>query len=83
MLRPEVLGRYVAHRLAREAKVLAALRKHGGAAAPADLLPDAYDDAPRSVWPLAALSTEAHLLKLEMDGEAHRDAHGRWSLASA
>ena len=79
VLEPEVLARYVAHRLAREAKVLAALERHGGPATPADLVPDAYSDAPTQVWPLAALSTEAHLVKLERDGRVRSESSGRWS----
>jgi hypothetical protein len=71
-----VLAHYVEHRLAREAKVLAALRDHEGPALPADLVPRAYDDAPPIVWPLAALSTEAHLLKLIAEGRARRDERG-------
>lgn len=71
-----LLEHYIAHRLAREAKVLAALRAHHGAAQPMDLTPVAYDDTPRVVWPLAAMSLEAHLIKLEHDGEARRTEAG-------
>lgn len=71
-----LLDHYVAHRLAREAKVLAALEAHGGPAAPMDLVPVAYADAPRLVWPLAAQALEAHLIKLARDGAARRDAAG-------
>jgi ribonuclease/clavin/mitogillin len=72
------LDHYVAHRLAREAKVLDALVAHGSPASAAELLPRAYDDAPRAVWPIAALSAEAHLIKLEREGRARRVAD-RWS----
>jgi glyoxylase-like metal-dependent hydrolase (beta-lactamase superfamily II) len=71
------LARYVAHRLAREARVLDALRAHGGPARAADLVPAAYADAPRAAWPLAALSTEAHLRKLGAEGRA-RAVDGGW-----
>jgi endoribonuclease LACTB2 len=68
----EFLEFYRAHRLMREAKVLAALR--GVSPATVDeILPHAYDDAPKAVWPLAALSLEAHLIKLESDGLVRRD----------
>jgi glyoxylase-like metal-dependent hydrolase (beta-lactamase superfamily II) len=68
---------YVAHRLAREAKVLAALRARGDAGAqPMDLVPVAYDDTAAVLWPLAARSLEAHLVKLERDGLAARGAGG-------
>ncbi|MCA9610906.1 MAG: MBL fold metallo-hydrolase [Myxococcales bacterium] len=71
-----LLDHYVAHRLEREAKVRAALQRHGGPAAPMDLVPDAYADAPAVVWPLAAHALEAHLIKLERDGEARRGPEG-------
>jgi hypothetical protein len=41
-----------------------------------ELVPDAYVDAPEAVWPLAAMSTEAHLIKLEREGLARRSADG-------
>lgn len=84
VLRPPglVLERYVEHRLAREQRVLDALRDHGAPARPAELLARAYADAPRSVWPLAALSTEAHLQKLERDGLVRRAPEG-WIPAGA
>ncbi|MBX3270947.1 MAG: MBL fold metallo-hydrolase [Sandaracinaceae bacterium] len=75
-----LLDHYVAHRLAREAKIAAALGALGGPASVHDLLPTAYDDAPLLVWPLAALSLEAHLIKLEREGRAVRSAAG-WALA--
>jgi glyoxylase-like metal-dependent hydrolase (beta-lactamase superfamily II) len=68
-----VLDHYVSHRLAREANVRQAVRTVGPATIAA-LLPVAYPDAPPSVWPLAALSLEAHLVKLVEDGEIVRDA---------
>ncbi len=72
------------HRLARERKVIRALHAFVGPARADQLVPDAYADAPESVWPLAALSVEAHLKKLVRDGVASRDAEGRFlSLTSA
>lgn len=78
-LGPEVLPRYVAHRRAREAKIVDALRLLGAASIDA-IVPVAYSDAPSAVWPIAALSTEAHLLDLERRGQVGRDG-SRWSLA--
>lgn len=72
-----LLSHYIEHRLAREAKVRAALERHGGPASAMDLVPDCYGDAPKVVWPLAAQSTEAHLIKLAEDGAATR-APGGW-----
>lgn len=81
VLRPAraVIDRYRDHRLAREAKVLAALRSLGEADA-SDLVPLAYDEAPSTLWPLARLSTEAHLIKLEREGLAKRRGAG-WAAA--
>jgi glyoxylase-like metal-dependent hydrolase (beta-lactamase superfamily II) len=73
----EVFERYVAHRLLRERRVLDALGSR-----PRDLdalLPVAYADTPAAVWPIARLSLEAHLLKLERDGRAVRLDSG-WAL---
>lgn len=63
--------RYVTHRLAREAKLLAIL----GAAVEStsfDLVPAVYDDVPATVWPIAKLSVDAHLEKLEREGRVVR-----------
>lgn len=74
---PEAIVRhYVKHRLEREGHVLSALRAIGSGS-PLDLLPSAYADVPRAVWPLAALSTEAHLLTLEREGLVRR-RDGAW-----
>ncbi len=70
-----MLDHYTAHRLAREEKVLAALRQVGESSAP-DLVPIAYDDAPKAVWPIAARSAEAHLIHLVELGRAVRTAGG-------
>jgi len=65
--------RYVTHRLAREAKVLAALRSLGDAGGDAAaIVPLAYDDTPAHVWPIAKLSADAHLEKLEREGKVER-----------
>ena len=68
----------IAHRLKREAKVVAALRMHAPAAAQA-LLPTVYDDVPERMHPVALRSLNAHLLKLRSDGVAV-ESEGRWSL---
>jgi glyoxylase-like metal-dependent hydrolase (beta-lactamase superfamily II) len=62
---------YVAHRLARERKVADALAAAGPSGAePEELVPVAYDDTPRAIWSLAAMSLRAHLIKLEQEGRA-------------
>jgi ribonuclease/clavin/mitogillin len=73
---PTVLFRkYIAHRLAREAKVLEAVRNAGSAGGDAAaLVPDAYADTPVHLWPIAKLSLEMHLEKLEREGRVARVA---------
>ncbi len=66
-----VVEHYIGHRLAREAKVLAAI--DAGAHGEQELLAGAYDDTPRMLWPLAARVLEAHLRKLEGDGVIERE----------
>lgn len=70
-----LLRKYVQHRLMREQKVLLAVRAAGEAgASSAELVPVAYDDTPARLWPIALLSLEAHLDKLEKDGRVARTA---------
>jgi glyoxylase-like metal-dependent hydrolase (beta-lactamase superfamily II) len=65
----------IAHRLEREAKVLAALTDD---AVPLGALVErAYADTPRELWRYAERSLLAHLLKLEAEGRATRDGE-RW-----
>lgn len=61
---------YIEHRLAREAKVLAALDHRPRAFD--DVLARAYEDTPKMLWPLAARSLEAHLGKLDGEGRIVR-----------
>ncbi len=74
---PAKLREYLAHRRMREARVLSSL-----ADAPRtlqDLLPLAYGDTPRMLWPLAERSLRAHLDKLVTDGRARFDGKAEWS----
>ena len=69
-----VFAYYVLHRTMREQRILDALKSFGeGGAAAAALVPLAYDDTPRAVWPLALLSVQAHLQKLLADGLVNAD----------
>ncbi|MFN0185011.1 MAG: MBL fold metallo-hydrolase [Aquabacterium sp.] len=74
-----VVRKTVAHRLGREAKVVAALRALGSADEPA-LLAQVYADTPKALHAMALRSLRAHLLKLRGDGSADADAQGRWAL---
>jgi ribonuclease/clavin/mitogillin len=72
--------RYIAHRQAREAKVLAALVSRRAAGATAEeLLPEAYDDVPTTAWPIALLSVRSHLKKLVKEGRVTDVAGSRYS----
>ncbi len=78
---PAKLRQYIAHRLMREARVVAALEHRAGApAAIAELVPHAYSDTPAALWPLAALSLRAHVDKLVRDGRVHATDDARFAL---
>jgi glyoxylase-like metal-dependent hydrolase (beta-lactamase superfamily II) len=66
------IDRVIAHRLAREAKVMAALAACGVATLD-ELLAPVYADVPVDRHALARMTLEAHLIKLERDGRASRD----------
>lgn len=61
---------YIAHRMAREAEVAAALAT--GPARAIDLVPGLYPEVPPMFHPLAARQVLAHLLKLETEGKVDR-----------
>ncbi len=66
---------YIAHRLGREAKVVAAIPP-GEALRIEAILPIAYDDTPEAMHPVAARSLLAHLEKLVDDGALRREGSG-------
>lgn len=72
-----VIDGLVAHRLEREARTRHALRQLGTATLD-ELLPNVYEDLDPALFELARHSLLAHLIKLEREGLARRDA-GRWS----
>lgn len=61
-----VLDRYVAHRLDRERRLLAALE--AGLRSEDELLDAAWDDAPELLRPAAAITLRAHVEKLRSEG---------------
>jgi len=75
-----LLDGYLAHRADREAQVIEALRH--GAASPHEIVPLIYGKLTDSIEAAAAESVLAHLMKLEDDGAAQRDADGRWSVVA-
>jgi glyoxylase-like metal-dependent hydrolase (beta-lactamase superfamily II)/8-oxo-dGTP pyrophosphatase MutT (NUDIX family) len=74
----QAFEKIIAHRLRREAKVLAALRALGPARAEA-LLASVYDDVPERMHPVALRSLQAHLIKLQEEGRAGQVEAG-WAL---
>lgn len=72
--------RLISHRMAREAKVLAAMRKLGPASLQ-QLLPEAYSDVSERLYPVAARSLSAHLDKLLVERTVlHEDELWRLSI---
>jgi glyoxylase-like metal-dependent hydrolase (beta-lactamase superfamily II)/8-oxo-dGTP pyrophosphatase MutT (NUDIX family) len=72
--------RLIAHRLAREAKVAAALQRRGPSTLE-ELVADAYDEVHPRLHPVAMRSLAAHLDKLVAEGRA-RQAAGRYILCA-
>ena len=72
--------RLVAHRLAREAKVAAALKSRGSATLD-ELVSVVYDDVSPKLHPVAMRSLTAHLDKLVAEGRARQTA-GRYILSA-
>lgn len=70
---------YIAHRLAREKKVLEAIPEDGTAVDLGFVLATAYADTPMFLWPLAAKSARAHLAKLEREGRIDQQCDERWA----
>jgi len=66
-----LIDEYIAHRLEREAQVLAAAQGRP-AFTPMDLVPAIYAAYPVDVYPLAAWTVQAHLDKLVRDGHLDR-----------
>lgn len=60
------LREYIRHRQMREEQVLAALA--GGPRSPEDVVPSIYGEYSKELYPAAARSVLAHLLKLEAEG---------------
>lgn len=74
------MGRIIRHRLVRETQIKDALRRHGPLTIPA-LVARLYGEIPVELHPWAALSVQAHLLKLRADGLVHgraRTSRWRW-----
>ena len=80
-----VVAKTIAHRLGREAKVLAGLGPLASAVAvtEAALLANVYADTPSALHAMALRSLRAHLLKLQADGRVAAQAGGAWLRVAA
>jgi len=67
-----LLEGYIAHREQRERQLIAALGDDDEALLVPELVGRIYTDVATELWPVAAYSTLAGLLKLERQGDAHR-----------
>ncbi len=65
-----VIETYIAHRLEREAQILAALG--AGAETVREIVARVYHDVPSSLHPVARLSVQSHLIKVEREGRVRR-----------
>lgn len=74
------IERLIAHRLAREARVLQALARHGCAGVE-ELLAEVYAETPPALLPVARRSLTAHLIKLANEGRALAQGP-RWCAAA-
>ncbi len=80
----ELFRHYIKHRLAREEKILAAVALASADAATIEkLVPVAYADTPPMLWPLAAMSLEAHLIKLHREGRIEKQTTGNYRCTMA
>src|SRR3546814_20407373 len=78
----ERIDAYVAHRLEREAQVLAAVQAAGTTTIPA-IVGQLYDGLIEELVPRAAQSVHAHLRKLVADGRVRGEAlDGDWTAST-
>ncbi len=68
-----LLRHYIAHRLARETKIIEAISRFKSGVSLGELVAVAYDDVPPHIWPAALLSLESHVKKLVAEGRARRE----------
>ncbi|HTK06959.1 MAG TPA: MBL fold metallo-hydrolase [Ktedonobacteraceae bacterium] len=73
------IAEYIDHRLQREQQIIAVLQEHAGASI-SRIVMDIYVDVHPDLHPAAALSVEAHLLKLEREQRVMRGKDAGWLL---
>lgn len=75
------LAEYIEHRMQREQQILHALQTLPSGSTISTMVPTIYADVDPRLYPVAARSVEAHLLKLEREGRVRRVGEG-WTLLS-
>ena len=76
------LSFYISHRLAREAKIVAALAEIAGPTTIGELVPLASADTSSTAWPLARMASAAHLEKLVREGRVVMHDGDRYALVN-
>ena len=74
------LDEYITHRLQREQQVMLALEELPRGSTIHELVPLIYQDVDKRLYPVAARSVAAHLLKLEREGLVERLGQDAWAL---
>lgn len=74
------LDEYITHRMQREQQVMLALEELPRGSTIHELVPLIYMDIDSRLYPVAARSVEAHLLKLEHEGLVERLGEDAWAL---
>lgn len=74
------IAEYIAHRMLREQQVMQALEVLPPGVTIPEMVQQIYVDVNPNLYPLAARSVEAHLLKLEREGLVERLNGGGWAL---
>ena len=75
---PRKLDEYLAHRRAREERILEALPERGAGLTLGEVVARAYADTPPFLLPVAERSALASLEKLQQEGRVHADQE-RWA----
>ncbi|HEY6408330.1 MAG TPA: MBL fold metallo-hydrolase [Ktedonobacteraceae bacterium] len=74
------LSEYIEHRMQREQQMLMTLEELPRGASISQMVPLIYMDVDARLYPVAARSVEAHLLKLEREGLVERLGEDAWTL---
>jgi glyoxylase-like metal-dependent hydrolase (beta-lactamase superfamily II) len=74
------ISEYIQHRMLREQQVIQVLETLPAGAVIPEMVPQIYVDVDPKLYPIAAWSVKAHLIKLEREGLVERLEHDRWGL---